>query len=115
MKIAIASGKGGTRHFGVPTCICINKWDLNHDMTKQIMAQAQDWGLATVGRVRYDPAVTRAQLEALSLVEYADNGAASDVRALWKEISCHLKAAPQKPMPNRGAALQSTVAPRSAP
>jgi MinD superfamily P-loop ATPase len=98
-----------THHFGVPTCICINKWDLNPEIAERIAALAYEWGLATVGRVRYDPAVTHAQLQALSLVEYTDDGAAADVVALWEETAVRLNAAAPQPASHRDAALPVTA------
>ncbi len=82
-----------TAHFRVPTAICTNKWDLNADMTRKIEAFAQDRGIAIAGRVRYDQAVTQAQFAQLSLVEFASNGAASDVRAVWRTVEPLLQSA----------------------
>jgi MinD superfamily P-loop ATPase len=104
-----------TAHFRVPTCVCINKWDLNSEMTERITTLSRARGLAMVGRVRYDPAVTRAQLKALSLVEYADGGAASDVRRLWKTVVDHLNGTAQPETADHTCGPQSTRATRSAP
>lgn len=102
-----------TRHFGVPTAICINKWDLNAEMAGRITSLAQEQDLPLAGRVRYDPAVTRAQLQALALVEYAADGAAADVRALWERTAALLHATPCQPAPHCEADPETTVAPRS--
>ena len=104
---------GVTAHFRVPTCVCINKWDLNPEMTERITALTHERGLTMAGRVRYDPAVTRAQLEAVSLVEFATDGAAADVRALWEAIHHHLKTVDEQPSSDHGTKLQATVAPAS--
>ncbi len=72
-----------TRHFGIPTWVCVNKWDLNPDLTAQIEAAACEQGLRVAGRVRYDRAVTAAQVAGRTIVEHATDGVAQDVRAVW--------------------------------
>lgn len=74
------------RHFGVPTRICVNKWDLNPEIAQAIEAIAREAGLPDVGRVRYDRAVTAAQVAGTTVVEFAANGAAADVRAVWRRM-----------------------------
>jgi len=75
-----------TRHFGVETILCINKWDLNENIVSQIEAQAVERGMKLAGRVRYAPAVTEAQIMGLSVVEYAHDGVADDIRNLWRNV-----------------------------
>jgi MinD superfamily P-loop ATPase len=76
-----------TRHFGIETQVCINKWDLNEALAAEIEAQARQHGVRVAGRVRYDQAITRAQIKKQSIVEYARDGAAADVRQLWAVVS----------------------------
>ena len=75
-----------TKHFGIETLVCINKWDLNENIASQIETQALQRGLKLAGRVRYDRAVTEAQIKGLSVVEYASDGIASEIRGLWANI-----------------------------
>ena len=75
-----------TRHFGVEAILCVNKWDLNEDIALRIEAQAIGWGLKLAGRVRYDHRVTEAQVMGLSVVEYAHDGAADDIRDIWSNV-----------------------------
>lgn len=74
-----------TRHFRIPTAVCVNKWDLNPAMTQRIEKKAQEAQAVIAGRIRFDSAVTRAQLNALATVE-EDSRAADDIRALWANI-----------------------------
>ena len=50
------------RHFDVPVSVCVNKWDVNPGMTERIERRARRAGAGVVGRVRQDPAVSRAQV-----------------------------------------------------
>jgi len=79
-----------TKHFGIETMLCINKWDLNEDIASRIEAQAGGGGLKLAGKVRYDRAVTEAQIMGLSAVEYAHDGIADDIRALWSNVQTAL-------------------------
>jgi len=75
-----------TGHFGIPTLLCINKWDIHREMTEQIVQEAAQHGVRTAGRVRYDAAVTRAQIMKTSVVEYTGGAIAGDIAALWRNI-----------------------------
>ena len=77
-------------HFGIPACVCVNKADLNEEVAGEIEADAASRGLSVTGRIRYDPAVTHAQIRMKSVVEYADEGAAADIRRLWDDLSAML-------------------------
>ena len=81
-----------TRHFGIRTLLCVNKWDLNRELTAKIEAWAGPRGLRLVGRIRYDNAFTQAQIKGLSLVEYAADGVADEIRELWANVLTALAA-----------------------
>ncbi|TRO81899.1 ATP-binding protein [Desulfuromonas acetexigens] len=69
-------------HFGIPASICVNKWDLNPEMTERIEKQARTVGANVAGRIRYDRSVTQAQIQERAVVEI-DAPCAKDIRALW--------------------------------
>jgi MinD superfamily P-loop ATPase len=74
-----------TRHFRIPTAVCLNKWDLNPEMTERIESAALRAGARPAGRVRFDPAVTAAQMRARTVVE-TEAPAAADIRAVWDAL-----------------------------
>ena len=73
-----------TRHFGIPTAVCVNKSDINQDMTESIREHCSGKGLEVLGETRYDTDVTQAQIDRKSVVEYGDSIAARDMRSLWQ-------------------------------
>jgi len=79
-----------THHFDIPTAICINKSDINQEMSDKIESRAAERGIDTLGRIRYDKAVTLAQIGQLSVVEYGNCPAADDMRKLWARTSAAL-------------------------
>lgn len=74
-----------TRYFGIAAFVCVNKWDLNPEMTERIERSADSAGARPLGRIRYDPAITRAQIDELAIVE-TRAAAAEDVCELWRKL-----------------------------
>ncbi len=77
-----------TKHFSIPTSVCINKWDINPQMTERIEKKAGEADARIVGRIRYDNGVTKAQLRQLSVVE-TDVPSAEDIRSVWEQLKLH--------------------------
>jgi MinD superfamily P-loop ATPase len=75
-----------TRHFNIPAAVCVNKWDVNPEMTERIETEARQAGATVAGRVRYDKNVTAAQIQGLAVVELEDSPLASDIRAVWEQL-----------------------------
>jgi MinD superfamily P-loop ATPase len=75
-----------TKHFGIPTAICVNKCDVNMELATEIHNAAEKWNLKTVGDIPYDPAVTKAQVAGMSIIEYSDGSLRDCLTALWKSV-----------------------------
>jgi len=73
------------RHFDIPAAVCVNKWDLNPEMTERIEALAVRSGARIAGRIRYDRAVTLAQIQEKAVVEI-DAPSAGDIRLVWESL-----------------------------
>ena len=74
------------RQFNIKSGVCINKADINLEITRQIEAEASTLGLLPLGRVRYDNAVTTAQVKRLPVVDNGESPAAQDIRAVWERV-----------------------------
>lgn len=77
---------GLTRHFQIPAAVCVNKWDINADMTARIEKRAVKLGAKIAGRIRYDCAVTKAQIQQKAVVEI-ETPSAEDIRQLWHDLN----------------------------
>jgi len=75
-----------TGHFGIETLVCINKWDLNPEVSAEIEKLAHKRSTPIAGKVRYDNAITEAQIKKLSVVEYSGNKVAEDIKSVWNEV-----------------------------
>jgi MinD superfamily P-loop ATPase len=73
------------RHFQVPAAVCVNKWDLNREVTERVEAAASGAGATSLGRVPYDPAVTAAQLQGRAVVQLGGS-AARAITAVWEKL-----------------------------
>jgi len=74
-----------TRHFSIPAVVCVNKWDLNPEMTKRIEDKARQAGARVVGRIRYDRAVTLAQMQERAVVE-TEAPCVEDIQHIWNDL-----------------------------
>ena len=72
-------------HFEVPAWVCVNKWDINPEVTERIEKRAESMGARVAGRVRYDRAVTLAQIQSKAVVEI-DADCAEDIRKVWQTL-----------------------------
>ena len=75
--------------FEIPTSVCVNKWDINPEMTERIEQKAEAAGARVVGRIRYDRMVTAAQIQAKAVVE-TDAPSAADIRSVWENLKLEI-------------------------
>jgi MinD superfamily P-loop ATPase len=79
-----------TTHFDARVFVCVNKWDLNEPLATRIESWAAARGIGVLGRIRYDPAVTAAQVAGIPVVQYCEEGAAADVRNVWLALGADI-------------------------
>jgi MinD superfamily P-loop ATPase len=72
--------------FNVQAGICINKADINPEVSDQIETEAATRGIPVLGRIRYDESVTSAMVKRIAVVENGDGAAARDIRTLWERV-----------------------------
>ncbi len=76
-----------TRHFGIPSTVCINKYDINEKNSKRITEFCRQRGIEVVGYIPYDPVVTQAMVAGLPVVEFASGVVSNAIREVWRGIS----------------------------
>jgi len=84
---------GLIRHFGIPSMVCVNKWDLNPKLSMIIEEMTRERGVGWAGKIRYDRAVTEAQVRRKTLVEYQQNGCVADIRNVWAQLEAKITGA----------------------
>ena len=78
---------GVCHHFGIPALICINKYDINEDNTRQIESYCLGQGIKVAAKIPFDNVVTEALVRGLPVVEYSDNTVSQQIKVLWESIS----------------------------
>ena len=71
------------KHFGSRMVVCVNKWDINPEMTERIVNWCSSEGIAVVGKVSFDSIVTKAQIAGVSVIEYSSGNAAMEIKRMW--------------------------------
>jgi len=75
-----------TASFGIPTLLCVNKSDLNREMTGQIAEEAGNRGIKLAGKIHYDKAFTKAQIMKATVIEYTGGWVSEEIKALWRDV-----------------------------
>jgi MinD superfamily P-loop ATPase len=75
------------QHFNVSVIVCINKYDLNEDNTRQIESYCHSQGIDIASKIPFDNVVTEALVKGLPVVEYSDNSVSQQIKALWQSIA----------------------------
>ncbi|MFW5958102.1 MAG: P-loop NTPase [Desulfosalsimonas sp.] len=75
------------KFFNIKSGVIVNKYDLNHEKTNEIIGIAQEAGSEFLGAIPYDKSITKAQLKGLSVVEYTDNTTTATINDIWEKIS----------------------------
>jgi MinD superfamily P-loop ATPase len=73
-------------HFGVPSALAVNKYDINADNTTALAREAERRGIPVVGRVPYDDAFTAAQRDRKTVVEAGDGATAAALAKIWTAL-----------------------------
>ncbi len=77
-------------HFQVPTMVCINKYDINETLSRSIERYAEDKTLPMVGKIKFTHAVTKAQLQEQSVLQFGDQEIVSQIEQMWQNIRSNL-------------------------
>ncbi len=72
-----------SRNFDAKVLICINKYDINQNMTTQIETYAIENGLEVVGKIPFDPLVMVAINQLKPITEYPESIAKMAIEEMW--------------------------------
>ena len=77
---------GTCTHFGVPTLVCINKYDINDENTHQIESYCLSQGVQVASKIPFDNVVTEALVQGLPVVEYSQGKVSQEINSLWQSV-----------------------------
>ena len=75
---------GVCQHFGVPALVCINKYDINQENTREIERYCLNRGVVVASKIPFDNVVTEALIGQLPVVEYSDGEVSREIEKLWQ-------------------------------
>jgi len=79
-------------HFRVPALVCVNKFDLNLELTCEIEKYAAEHNITCLGRIVFDPIFTRAMVQAQTVFEYGNGSKVTEqIEVIWQGIIKMLK------------------------
>lgn len=74
------------QRFGIFTMVCINKYDLNEDISKEIESIIEEKELALVGKIPYDDIVMKSINELKPIIYYKNSKAGDSIKKMWSRI-----------------------------
>jgi len=72
-----------TRHFGIGSIVCINKYDINEENSRRITEFCRQRGVEMVGNIPYDPVVTEAMVAGKPVVEFSGGVVSDAIKEVW--------------------------------
>lgn len=79
------------RHFGLPAFVCINKYDLNSEITQRIENFCGDNDVPVIGRIPFEPAIVRALQQFKTPVEAGIEDVTKEIKNIWNNLVEELK------------------------
>jgi len=75
-----------TRHFGIGSVVCINKYDINEENSRRITEFCRQRGVEVVGKIPYDSVVTEAMVAGKPVVEFSEGEVSNAIGDVWDSI-----------------------------
>ena len=79
------------RHFGIPTLVCINKYDINEENSRRIENYCYKEGIKVAAKIPFDNVVTEALTQGVPVVEYSESKITQEIGSLWQHVACALE------------------------
>jgi MinD superfamily P-loop ATPase len=74
------------KHFGIPAFVCINKYDLNLEITSEIKEFCRNNKYPVIGKIPFDPAIVKALQEFKTPIEAGNHSITNEITGLWARL-----------------------------
>lgn len=74
------------KHFGVACAVCVNKFDVNEDNTKEIEHYCESLEIPVIGKIPFDETVIKAVNQCRSIACYPDSPAGKAIALIWIDL-----------------------------
>lgn len=82
---------GVARHFQIPGFVCINKYDLNPDITLKIESYCKNNGFPVIGKIPFDPSIVKALQEFKTPVEAGNEEVTKEISNIWLRLTDEIR------------------------
>ena len=79
-----------TKHFGVPSLVCINKADLHPKGAAAIERYCEEQGIEVVGRIPFDTSVTKAMVQGVPVTAHENTLVTERLQGIWERVLAKL-------------------------
>ncbi len=74
-------------YFSVPALVCINKYDINEENSRQIETYCHTEGADVVAKIPFDNVFTEAMVHGMPVVKYSDGVVSQRIKRLWQNVA----------------------------
>ncbi len=71
-------------HFKIPVAICVNKFDINLEISQKISSYCKENNLQLVGEIPFDTAVIESMVHRKSVIEYSQGVVSREIEKMWQ-------------------------------
>ncbi len=75
------------RHFNVPAAVCVNKFDINEDNTRDIESYCKSQNIEVAAKIPFNNVVTAAMVKGMPVVEFSNGAVTKEIKKLWEKVS----------------------------
>lgn len=75
-----------TKHFNIPAMVCINKYDINEEVTVEIEDYCKKNNIPLVGKIPFDETIVQSINELKPIIYYENSKANQAIRDMWRKI-----------------------------
>jgi MinD superfamily P-loop ATPase len=73
-------------HFNINMAVCINKYDLNPEVSANIEDYCRKHDMKLAGKIRFDQDITEAMVKGKTLIEYQPGETADEIKKVWNQV-----------------------------
>ncbi|GIM29091.1 (4Fe-4S)-binding protein [Clostridium polyendosporum] len=74
------------KHFGIYTMVCVNKYDINEEISEEIEKFVDEQQLKLIGKIPYDDTAMKSINELKPIIYYDDSTASKAIKDMWINI-----------------------------
>lgn len=87
---------GVARHFQIPGYVCINKYDLNTEISSEIEKFCKENNFPVIGRIPFDTSIVKALRKFKTPVEMGNTHITNEIMGIWERLKSEMEKLEEK-------------------